>query len=154
MINRKLSVKEALFIGIIFLLLLGGHYASIVQGRRWVLTLVLFFGYYFLVYIIFLLSLPKIDSFIKALVGSIFIPILTIYIVLVVGRSLDSNILFVLARVFTNIIGTIIEIFRVYFEYAGWLASIAIFAIWYFQKVRIARIDWGEHSEPQQKQAK
>jgi hypothetical protein len=131
--NRKLSKKEALFIGAIFLLLLGAHYASIVPGRRWILTLVLFSGYYFLVYIIFLLSLPKLDSFIKALVGSIFIPILAIYIVLFVGHSLDSNALSILAKTFLNIAETTIQIFRVYFEYTGWLASVAIFAICYFR---------------------
>jgi hypothetical protein len=145
MMNKKLSIKDALFIGIIFLLLLGAHYASIVPGRRWVLVVALFSGYYFLVYIIFLLLLPRLDSFIKALVGSVFIPILAIYIVLFVGLSLDSNPLPILVRSFSNIAGTIIELFLVYFEYTGWLASIAIFAIWYIRENIISQ-KYGDNS--------
>jgi hypothetical protein len=145
MMNKKLSIKEALFIGIIFLLLLGGHYASIVPGRRWILTVVLFSGYYFLVYIIFLLSLLKLDSFIKALVGSIFIPLLAIYMVLAVGFSLDSNPLSVLIGTFLEITRVIADIFEVYFKNTGWLASIAILAIWYIRKNIISR-KYGDNS--------
>jgi hypothetical protein len=145
MVNKKLSMKEALFIGIIFLLLLGGHYASIVPGRRWVLTVVLFSGYYFLVYIIFLLSLPKLDSFIKALVGSIFIPVLAIYMVLAVGFSLDSNPLSVLIGTALEITRVIADIFEVYFKNTGWLASIAILAIWYIRKNIISQ-KYGDNS--------
>jgi hypothetical protein len=134
MVNRKLSIKEALFIGFIFLLLFGGHYASIVPGRRWILALTLLFGYNFIVYIIFLLILPKLDSFIKAIVGSIFIPMLAIYVVLAVGSSLDSNPLSVLTGTFLEINRVIVNIFTIYVERFGWFGSIAILAIWFFRE--------------------
>jgi hypothetical protein len=89
--------------------------------------------------------LSKLDSFIKTLVGSIFIPILAIYIVLIVGRSIYSNPLPILVRSLSNIAGTIIELFLVYFEYTGWLASIAIFAICYIRKNIISQ-KYGDNS--------
>jgi hypothetical protein len=134
MMNRKLSIKEVLLIGLTFLLLLVGHYAAIIPGRRWVLVLALFSGYYFVVCTIFLLVLPKLDSFIKAVIASVFIPILAIYIALSVGLSLDRGPLSVLKGTFLEITKVVREIFGVYLEEgSGWLASIAILAIWYIR---------------------